>query len=61
MNESLEKAAANSTRQYLNTSNGQSVPDGTYETILIYNPTRGLIPDMEDGVQEDWILEWWED
>ena len=48
MNESLEKAAANSTRQYLNTSNGQSVPDGTYETILIYNPTRGLIPDIAE-------------
>ena len=48
MNESLEKAAANSARQYLNTSNGQSVPDGTYETILIYNPTRGLIPDIAE-------------
>ena len=48
MNESLEKAAANSTRQYLNTSNGQSVPNGTYETILIYNPTRGLLPDIAE-------------
>ena len=48
MNESLEKAAANSARQYLNTSNGQSVPDGTYETILIYNPTRGLLPDIAE-------------
>ena len=48
MNESLEKAAANSARQYLNTSNGQSVPNGTYETILIYNPTRGLIPDIAE-------------
>ena len=48
MNESLEKAAANSARQYLNTSNGQSVPNGTYETILIYNPTRGLLPDIAE-------------
>ncbi len=48
MNESLEKAAANSARQYLNTSNGQSVPDGIYETILIYNPTRGLLPDIAE-------------
>ena len=47
MNESLEKAATNAINKYLVPKSGV-VEDGTYEAVLIYNPTRGFLWDAAE-------------
>lgn len=47
MNESLEKAATNAINKYLVPKSGV-MKDGTYEAVLIYNPTRGFLWDAAE-------------
>ena len=47
MNETLEKAATNAINKYLVPKSGV-MEDGTYEAVLIYNPTRGFLWDAAE-------------
>jgi len=49
MNETLEKAATNAINKYLVPKSGV-MKDGTYEAVLIYNPTRGFLADAGETI-----------